>query len=90
MPQPTEAPSLDLKASLKKPLQWALAAGLLTAGVTLFLPNYYRSEARLLPVEAKGIGGNLGGLASAEPGSCLGNEAFNPVPYPGAPAGDHR
>jgi uncharacterized protein involved in exopolysaccharide biosynthesis len=33
--------------------------------VTLFLPNYYRSEARLLPVESKGIGGNLGGLASA-------------------------
>jgi uncharacterized protein involved in exopolysaccharide biosynthesis len=42
-----------------------LAAGLLTALVTLFLPNYYRSEARLLPVESKGIGGNLGGLASA-------------------------
>jgi len=60
-----EPPILDLKASLKKPLQWALAAGLLTALVTLFMPNYYRSEARLLPVESKGIGGNLGGLASA-------------------------
>lgn len=56
---------MDLLASLKKPLQWALAAGLLTALVTLFLPNYYRSEARLLPVESKGLGGNLGGLASA-------------------------
>ena len=33
-------------------------------------------------------GDTIGGLASAEPGSCLGNEAFNPVPYPGAPAGD--
>jgi uncharacterized protein involved in exopolysaccharide biosynthesis len=65
MPQPPEAPKLDLLASLKKPLQWALAAGLLTALVTFFLPNYYRSEARLLPVESKGIGGNLGGLASA-------------------------
>ena len=65
MPQPPEAPVLDLKASLKKPIQWALAAGLLTALVTLFMPNYYRSEARLLPVESKGIGGNLGGLASA-------------------------
>ena len=65
MPQPPEAPALDLKASLKKPLLWAFAAGLLTAGVTLFMPNYYRSEARLLPVESKGIGGNLGGLASA-------------------------
>ena len=39
--------------------------GLLTALVTLFMPNYYRSEARLLPVESKGLGGNLGGLASA-------------------------
>jgi uncharacterized protein involved in exopolysaccharide biosynthesis len=65
MSQPSEAPTLDLKASLKKPLQWALAAGLLTAVVTLFMPNYYRSEARLLPVESKGLGGNLGGLASA-------------------------
>lgn len=65
MSQPSEAPTLDLKASLKKPLQWALAAGLLTAVVTLFMPNYYRSEAKLLPVESKGLSGNLGGLASA-------------------------
>ena len=33
-------------------------------------------------------GDTIGGLASAEPGSCLGNEAFNPVPYPGTPSGD--
>jgi pimeloyl-ACP methyl ester carboxylesterase len=30
-------------------------------------------------------GDTIGALAS---GSCLGNEAFNPVPYPGAPSGD--
>jgi uncharacterized protein involved in exopolysaccharide biosynthesis len=65
MPQPPDVSTLDFKASLKKPLQWALAAGLLAALVTLFMPNYYRSEARLLPVETKGLGGNLGGLASA-------------------------
>jgi uncharacterized protein involved in exopolysaccharide biosynthesis len=65
MPTPTEAPVLDLKASLKKPLRWAVAAGLLAAVVTLFMPNYYRSEARLLPVESKGLGGSLGGLATA-------------------------
>jgi uncharacterized protein involved in exopolysaccharide biosynthesis len=65
MPQSPATPTLDLKASLKKPLQWALAAGLLTALVTLLMPNYYKSEARLLPVETKGLGGNLGGLASA-------------------------
>src|SRR6266536_3140560 len=33
-------------------------------------------------------GDTIGGLASAEPGSCLGSEAFNPVPCPGAPSGD--
>jgi uncharacterized protein involved in exopolysaccharide biosynthesis len=65
MPNSTEPPVLDLKASLKKPFQWALAAGLLTALITLFLPNYYKSEARLLPVESKGLGGGLGGLATA-------------------------
>ncbi len=51
--------------SLKRPLLWALAAGLIAAIVTLFMPNYYRSEARLLPVESKGVGGSLSGLASA-------------------------
>lgn len=56
---------LDFKASLKNPLKWALAAGLAATLVTLFMPNYYRSETQILPVESKGIGGNLGGLASA-------------------------
>lgn len=65
MPPLPDTATLDFKASLKRPIQWALAAGLLTALVTLFMPNYYRSEARLLPVETKGLGGNLGGLASA-------------------------
>ena len=65
MSQPPAIPPLDLKASLKKPLQWALAAGLVTALVTLLMPNYYRSEARFLPVESKGVGSNSGGLASA-------------------------
>lgn len=58
-------PVLDLLASLKKPFQWAFAAGLLSAFVTLLMPNYYRSESRMLPVESKGVGGTLGGLASA-------------------------
>ena len=65
MPNSTDTPVLDLKSSLKMPVQWALAAGLLTAVIVLFLPNYYRSEARLLPVESKGLGGSLGGLATA-------------------------
>lgn len=58
-------PILNLKTSFKRPLQWAFASGFLTALVTLFMPNYYRSEVKLLPVESKGLGGNLGGLASA-------------------------
>ena len=65
MSQPSDAHILDLKASLKKPLQWAFLVGMLTAAYSLFMPNYYRSAARLLPIESKGIGGNLGGLASA-------------------------
>lgn len=65
MPDTREAPPvLDLKASLRRPLKVAMAVGVATALVTLFMPNYYRSEARLLPVEAKGAG-NLGNLAAA-------------------------
>jgi pimeloyl-ACP methyl ester carboxylesterase len=33
-------------------------------------------------------GDTLLGLTSAQPGSCLGGNAFNFVPYPGGPAGD--
>ncbi|MEI6569477.1 MAG: hypothetical protein WCR20_22555, partial [Verrucomicrobiota bacterium] len=65
MHQPPLLATLGLLASLKRPLQWSIAAGLLMAVVTLFMPNFSRSEARLLPVETKGVGGNLGGLASA-------------------------
>ncbi|MDP2815103.1 MAG: hypothetical protein Q8O19_00305 [Rectinemataceae bacterium] len=49
---------------LKRPLQISFGVALVTAAITLFMPNYYRSEARILPVESKGAGG-LGGLASA-------------------------
>jgi len=57
------SPSLDLKASLKRPLKVGLVVGILTALISLFMPNYYRSEARLLPVDAS-ISGNLGNLAA--------------------------
>ena len=75
-----EAPTLDLKASLKRPLLWACAVGLLTAIYTLSMPNYYKSDIRLLPVESKGAVGNLGGLASAA-------AAFG-VSVPGAESSD--
>lgn len=55
----------DWVAGLKRPLQIGLAAAVATAVITLFLPNYYKSEARVLPVEAKGMGGGLGNLAAA-------------------------
>ena len=64
MSQSTEAPNLDLKASLKKPLQWAIEVGLPTALVTPFMPDYCRPEVSLVPMESKGIGGNHGSLAS--------------------------
>lgn len=61
----TESPAPDLKPGLKKPLQWFFLAGLASAIATAFLPNHYRSVARLLPVDTKGISGALGGLAGA-------------------------
>jgi len=64
MSQSPEALSLDLKVSIRKSLQWALAVGLVTVIATIFMPNYYQSEARLLPVDSKGSG-NLGNLAAA-------------------------
>lgn len=59
-----ESPILDLKTSLKKPLRWAIVAGLLTAILSLLMPNYYQSEAKLLPVDSS-ASGTLGGLAAA-------------------------
>lgn len=54
----------DLKASLKRPLKTSFAVGVLTALITLLIPNYYRSVARLLPVDSS-ITGNLGSLSAA-------------------------
>ena len=59
-----EPPNLDFRASLKKPLQWAFGVALVTAAISLFMPNWYRSEASILPVESKGAS-SLGNLAAA-------------------------
>jgi uncharacterized protein involved in exopolysaccharide biosynthesis len=80
MSQVPPPPILAFRTSLKKPLLWALAVGLLTAAMTLLMPNSYKSEARLLPVETRGAAGNLGGLASAA-------AAFG-VSIPGGDGGD--
>ena len=50
--------------SLRRPLAWGLAAALLTALVSLFLPNQYRSEARILPADPRS-GGSLAQMAAA-------------------------
>jgi len=49
----------------KRPFQIGSAAALLVASVSIFFPNYYKSEARVLPVEAKGASGGLGNLSAA-------------------------
>ena len=40
-------------------------AAILAAAYSLSLPNYYRSEAQILPLDGKGVGGGLGNLAVA-------------------------
>ncbi len=46
------------------PLRNAMVVAMVVAIGSVFLPNYYRSEARLLPMEGRGAG-QPGGLASA-------------------------
>jgi len=49
----------------RKPwLRVGLAAGLFTAVVSLFVPNLYVSEVRILPADQR-LGGGLGGLSTA-------------------------
>ena len=55
----------DWFRGLKDALRLGISAALLVASVSLFLPNYFRSQARILPIEGKGIAGGLGNLASA-------------------------
>lgn len=50
--------------ALWNPLRWGVLAGLAMALFTLFMPNQYKSEARILPADARGSSG-LGGLAAA-------------------------
>jgi len=46
------------------PVQLGLMAGMLAALVTLFIPNQYKSEARILPADQRSSGG-LGAAAAA-------------------------
>jgi hypothetical protein len=49
---------------LKRPILIGFAAAFVTAIISLFMPNYYKSEARLLPVSSSGSSG-VGQLAAA-------------------------
>lgn len=50
-------------AGIKRPLQIGFTAAVLTAILTVFMPNSYMSEAKVLPADTKSTG--LGGLAAA-------------------------
>jgi uncharacterized protein involved in exopolysaccharide biosynthesis len=56
-----------LPAQLRRPVKWAVLAGLAAVVLALAAPNLYRSEALILPTEGKGSGGlgGLGNLATA-------------------------
>lgn len=71
--------SLAFLRGLKKPALFGAGAAVVTALLSLLMPNYYRSEARLLPVETRS-GAGLGGLAAAA-------AAFG-VNVPGGDGGD--
>ena len=64
MQSQSDSPLLVFWISIKRHLRLATIAGLLTALYTLTMPNFYKSEARLLPVEAKAAN-SLGSLSSA-------------------------
>jgi len=51
-------------SGLKLPLGVGFCVALAASVITLFMPNYYRSQAQILPVEGSG-GGNLSNLAAA-------------------------
>lgn len=59
MPVPNELKGLT------RSLKIGFALAFVTALLSLLLPNYYRSEVRILPMDQKGFSGGLGGLASA-------------------------
>jgi len=51
-------------ANFKRPLQIGVAAGVLVGILSIFVPNQYTSEAKLLPASSK-KGGGMAGMAAA-------------------------
>jgi len=58
-------PSLLTGLRLRTALRFAFTVFVVVSIGSLFAPNYYRSECKLLPGDAKGGNGSLGGLATA-------------------------
>lgn len=58
-----DALSLSFRSNLRRTCWIVIGVGVLTCFGVFLMPNWYKSEAKLLPVEAKGVGG-LGNLAS--------------------------
>ncbi len=69
----------------KNPLKFGLGAVLFTGVITFFMPNYYKSEARILPVESKGLGGSMGNL-----GNLSAAAATFGIPLPGGEGMDNN
>ena len=69
--------------SFLKPLRNGVIAGLCALAVAMALPNRYTSVARILPVESKGIGGNIGlAAAAAAVGLSLPGQDSSDAAYP--------
>ena len=75
LPEAWAGPAQALWAQLRRPLQVGLAAGLLTALVTLCLPNQYKSEARILPADQRAGVGVAAAAAAAMGVSIPGQES---------------
>jgi len=58
-------PSSSWLSSLKRPFLVAVIAAMGAALILIFMPNYYKSEVRLLPLDAKSSSSGLGSLAAA-------------------------
>lgn len=54
-----------IPAPVRKPLRNGLLAGVAMAVITLFVPNQYRSEARILPADSRAGTGAMGQMATA-------------------------
>ena len=76
----TVAESMNRKwPTLRRSLQVGLSVGLLMALILIFLPNHYKSEARVLPGDSRGAGGMAVAAAAAAGVSIPGSDGPDAV-----------